>query len=71
VGPPVGRARFYKPANNARHPERSGLPGNVVGMVDIRARHLFADVASEHAETIVAKLKRAQMKGCRIKAKLA
>jgi ATP-dependent RNA helicase DeaD len=51
--------------------ERTGLPGNVVGTVDIRARHLFADVASEHAEAIVAKLKRAQVKGCRIKAKLA
>ena len=26
----------------------TGLPGKVVGMVDVRERHLFADVASEH-----------------------
>jgi len=34
----------------------TGLPGKVVGNVDIRERHLFVDVATEHVETVVAKL---------------
>jgi ATP-dependent RNA helicase DeaD len=49
----------------------TGLPGNVVGTVDIRERHLFADVTSEHANAIIAKLNRSRIKGHKIKAKLA
>jgi ATP-dependent RNA helicase DeaD len=49
----------------------TGLPGNVVGTVDIRGRHLFADVAAEHANAIIAKLNRTQMKGQKLKVKLA
>jgi len=49
----------------------TGLPGKVVGTVDVRERHLFVDVASEHAHGIVAKLKRAQIKGHQVKVKVA
>ncbi|MCP5518386.1 MAG: DEAD/DEAH box helicase [Verrucomicrobiales bacterium] len=49
----------------------TGLPGKVVGKVDIRERHLFADVATEHAKGIVAKLNRAQIKGRKVKVKVA
>ncbi len=49
----------------------TGLPANVVGVVDIRARHLFVDVAAEHANSIIAKLNRAQIKGNRVKVKPA
>ncbi|MEY4388099.1 MAG: hypothetical protein RLY20_3382 [Verrucomicrobiota bacterium] len=49
----------------------TGLPGKVVGTVDIRERHLFADVAEEHASAIIAKLNRAEIKGQRVKVKLA
>jgi len=49
----------------------SGLPGNVVGTVDIRGRHLFVDVAAEHANAIIAKLNRTQIKGHKLKVKLA
>jgi ATP-dependent RNA helicase DeaD len=49
----------------------TGLPGNVVGKVDVRERHLFADVAAEHANAIIAKLNRAEIKGRRVKVKLA
>lgn len=49
----------------------TGLPGNVVGTVDIRERHLFVDVAAEHTNAIMAKLNRAQLKGRRIKVKIA
>jgi ATP-dependent RNA helicase DeaD len=49
----------------------TGLPGKVVGTVDIRERHLFADVAEEHAHAIIAKLNRAEIKGRRVKVKLA
>jgi ATP-dependent RNA helicase DeaD len=49
----------------------TGLPGKVVGTVDIRERHLFVDVASEHANAIIARLKRAQIKGRRLKVKVA
>jgi ATP-dependent RNA helicase DeaD len=49
----------------------TGLPGKVVGTIDIRERHLFADVSAEHAATIVAKLNRSDLKGHKLKVKLA
>jgi ATP-dependent RNA helicase DeaD len=49
----------------------TGLPRKVVGAVDIRERHLFVDVASEHANSIISKLNRAQIKGRKAKAKVA
>jgi hypothetical protein len=49
----------------------TGLPGKVVGTVDVRERHLFADVASEHVKGIVAKLNRSQIKGHKLKVKVA
>jgi len=49
----------------------TGLPGSVVGTVDVRERHLFADVAAEHAKAIIAKLNRCQIKGHKVKVKRA
>jgi ATP-dependent RNA helicase DeaD len=49
----------------------TGLPGKVVGTVDVRERHLFVDVAAEHANGIIAKLNRAQIKGHKVKVKVA
>ena len=49
----------------------TGLPAKVVGAVDIRERHLFVDVVAEHAHGIIAKLNRAEMKGRRLKVKVA
>ena len=49
----------------------TGLPGKVVGKVDIRERHLFVDVATEHAHAILAKLNRASVKGNKVKVKAA
>jgi ATP-dependent RNA helicase DeaD len=49
----------------------TGLPRSVVGPVDIRERHLFVYVASEHANSIISKLNRAQVKGRRAKVKAA
>jgi ATP-dependent RNA helicase DeaD len=49
----------------------TGLPPEVVGTVDVRERHLFADVLSEHAPGIVAKLNRSQIKGRKVKVRVA
>lgn len=49
----------------------TGLPAKAIGKVDIRERHLFVDVSSEHANSILAKLKRTQIKGYKVKAKEA
>ena len=49
----------------------TGLPGKVVGKVDIRDRHAFVDVAAEHAHAIIARLNRAEIKGHRTKVKVA
>ena len=49
----------------------TGLPGKVVGTVDVRERHLFVDVATEHASGIIAKLNRTSIKGIKVKAKVA
>ncbi len=49
----------------------TGLPSEVVGTIDVRERHLFADVASEHANSIIAKLNRTRIKENRVKVKIA
>ena len=49
----------------------TGLPAKVVGFVDIRDRHLFFDVASEHSSAIIAKLNRTRIKDHKLKVKLA
>ncbi len=48
----------------------TGLPAKAVGHIDVRERHLFVDVATEHANSIIAKLNRAQLKGRKLKVKL-
>jgi ATP-dependent RNA helicase DeaD len=49
----------------------TGLPRKVVGGLDVRDRHLFVDVDSEHANTIIAKLNRTQIKGRKARVKVA
>ena len=49
----------------------TGLPAKTVGTVDIRERHLFVDVASEHANAIIAKLNRTRIKNQKLKVKVA
>jgi ATP-dependent RNA helicase DeaD len=49
----------------------TGLPGKVVGKVDVREKHLFVDVSTDHANGIIAKLNRAQIKGHKVKVKVA
>ena len=68
----LGEAMEIKPIDvvNAVAGE-TGLPGKVVGTVDVRERHLFVDVAAEHANGIIAKLNRAEIKGHKIKVKVA
>lgn len=50
---------------------QTGLPASVVGTIDVRERHLFMDVAAEHANAIIARLKRSQLKGRTLKVKVA
>ena len=68
----LGEAMDIKPIDivNAVAGE-TGLPGKVVGTVDVRERHLFVDVAAEHANGIIAKLNRAQINGHKVKVKVA
>lgn len=49
----------------------TGLPSKTVGAIDIRERHLFVDVASEHTPGIIAKMNRALIKKQRVKTKVA
>lgn len=49
----------------------TGLPTKVVGKVDIRENHLFVEVAAPHANAILSKLKRTQIRGKRVKVKAA
>ncbi len=68
----LGEAQGVKPIDivNAVAGE-TGLPGRVVGTVDVREKHLFVDVASEHANGIIAKLNRAEIQGHKVKVKVA
>jgi ATP-dependent RNA helicase DeaD len=50
---------------------QTGLPASAIGEVDLRDRYAFVDVASEHANAIVSKLKRSQLGNQRLKVKLA
>jgi hypothetical protein len=47
------------------------LPREAIGKVDVRERHLFVNVASEEARSIVSKLNRSQLKGRNTKVKVA
>ena len=47
------------------------IAGRIVGKVDVRERHSFVDVAAEHANAILAKLNRAEIKGTKVKIKAA
>jgi ATP-dependent RNA helicase DeaD len=49
----------------------TGLSRDNIGKVDVRERHLFVTVPSEHAQGIVAKLNRSQIKGRKAKVKVA
>jgi ATP-dependent RNA helicase DeaD len=49
----------------------TGLPGKVVGTVDVRERHLFVDVDTQHAKGIIAKLNRGEVNGRKVKVKVA
>jgi ATP-dependent RNA helicase DeaD len=49
----------------------TGLPAKTVGVIDLRERHAFIDVASETANAILAKLNRTQIKGRKVKMKVA
>ena len=68
----LGEAMDVKPIDivNAVAGE-TGLPGKVVGTVDVRERHLFVDVDSDQANGIIAKLNRTQIKGHKVKVKVA
>jgi ATP-dependent RNA helicase DeaD len=50
---------------------QTGLPGKVVGAVDVREKHLFLDVSEEHVKSIVAKLNRTDINGHKVKVKIA
>ncbi len=50
---------------------QTGLPADVIGTVDIRERHLFVDVAAEHANSIISKLNRSKIQHHKIKVKVA
>ena len=49
----------------------TGLPASVVGPFDIRERHAFVAVAAEHANAIISKLNRSQVRGRKLKVKVA
>jgi len=49
----------------------TGLPAQTVGLIDLRERHLFVDVAEEHSAAIISKLNRTRIRDQKIKVKLA
>ena len=49
----------------------TGLPSRTVGTIDLHEHHVFVDVFSEHANSIVTKLKRSTIRGRRVKIQIA
>ncbi len=50
---------------------QTGLPRSAVGHVDVRERYLFVDVPADSARAIISKLNRAEIKGRKVKVKVA
>ncbi|MBL7685727.1 MAG: DEAD/DEAH box helicase [Deltaproteobacteria bacterium] len=50
---------------------QTGLPGKVVGTIDIRQRHLFVEVDQNRADEIIQQLNKSEIKGNKIKVKVA
>jgi len=48
----------------------TGLPAAAIGHVDLRERHTFVDVISEHANAVVSKLNRTRLKGQKLKVRM-
>ncbi|SBW09769.1 DEAD-box ATP-dependent RNA helicase CshA [uncultured delta proteobacterium] len=44
----------------------TGLPGRIVGSIEIRDRFSFADVPAEHADAIIQALDGSKLRGCRL-----
>lgn len=44
----------------------TGLPGRIVGSIEIRDRFSFVDVPAEHADAIIKALNGSQLRGCRL-----
>ncbi len=60
----IGRKHLVTPADVVgKIAGVSRLPAQVVGAIDIHQRHLFVDVAEEHADFIMGKLTGIRMKG--------
>lgn len=49
----------------------TGLPAATIGKIDLRERHLFVDVSTEHAPAIIAQLNRATLRDHKLKVKMA
>lgn len=49
----------------------TGIATEAVGYIDLREKHSFVDVASEHVSAVVPKLNRAHLGGRKLKAKVA
>lgn len=50
---------------------KTGISAEAISAVDLRDRHAFVDVSSDHAPAVVEKLNRTRLKGWRLKVKLA
>jgi hypothetical protein len=49
----------------------TGLSRAAVGHVDVRERYLFVDVSADHGSAIISKLNRGEIKGRKVKVKVA
>jgi ATP-dependent RNA helicase DeaD len=49
----------------------SGIPGNVLGQIQIENKHTFVDVPKEYANVVIDKMGGAQIKGKRVNVEIA
>ena len=48
----------------------TGVPESIIGKVELQAKHATIDIAAEKANAVMSKMKRANIAGKRVKAKL-
>ena len=49
----------------------TGLPGNIVGNIDIHARHSFVDIPNDHVQRVIGVMSNARIKGRKLQARVA
>jgi len=68
----IGRAQQIRPQDIIHWiADESGIPGNIIGMINIYDKFTFAEVPVEHAARVLSCMNQSMIKGRRVSVELA